>query len=87
MLYQTETSITIKKNIMKTLVTYIGTKKLSAGHFEVNIYGKNEFIGSFETNDSTLIDDISELENGFESELMSFETFEELKEYCLNKIN
>ena len=67
-------------------VTYIGTKKLSAGHFEVNIYGKHEFIGSFETNDSTLVDDISQLENGFENDLMWFENFEELKQFCLNKL-
>lgn len=71
---------------MKT-VNYISTKKIGAGQFEVNVYGDREFIGSFETNDSTLVDDISELENGFESELMNFETFEELKSYCLNKIN
>jgi hypothetical protein len=70
---------------MKT-ITYIGTKKIGAGHFEINIYGNREFFGSFETNDSTLVDDISELENGFESELMNFENFDELKEYCLNKI-
>jgi hypothetical protein len=68
-------------------ITYIGTKKLSAGHFEVNIYGKYEFIGSFETNDATLVDDIYKLENGFESELMWFENFEELKQFCLNKLN
>ena len=71
---------------MKT-VNYISTKKLGAGHFEVNVYGDREFLGSFETNDSTLIDDISELENGFEIELMNFEKFEELKQFCLNKIN
>ena len=71
---------------MKT-VNYISTKKIGAGHFEVNVYGDREFLGSFETNDSTLVDDISELENGFESELMNFDTFEDLKDFCLNKIN
>jgi hypothetical protein len=68
-------------------ITYIGTKKLSAGHFEVNVYGNRKFLGSFETNDSMLVDDISELENGVESDLMWFESFEELKQYCLNKLN
>ena len=71
---------------MKT-VSYISTKKTGAGHFEVNVYANREFLGSFETNDSTLVDDISELENGFESELMGFENFDELKNYCLSKIN
>lgn len=72
-------------NIMKK-VTYIGTNKLSAGHFEVNIYAKHEFLGSFKTNDATLVDDISEIENGHESELMNFDNFEDLKNYCLTKI-
>jgi len=71
---------------MKT-VNYISTKKIGAGNFEVNVYGDREFLGSFETNDSTLVDDISELENGYEKEMMNFDTFEELKSYCLNKIN
>ena len=71
---------------MKT-VNYISTKKIGAGQFEVNVYGDREFLGSFETNDSTLVDDISELENGFEKEMMNFETFEELKDLCLAKIN
>lgn len=71
---------------MKT-VNYISTKKIGAGQFEVNVYGDRVFFGSFETNDSTLVDDISELENGFEKEMMNFETFEELKDFCLAKIN
>lgn len=68
-------------------VNYIGTKKLGAGHFEVNVFSKSKFLGSFETNDSTLVDDISEIENGYESELMNFNNFEDLKNYCLTKIN
>jgi hypothetical protein len=68
-------------------INHIGTKKTGAGNFEINIYTKNGFIGSFETNDATLVDDISELENGYEGELMNFETFEELKSYCLTKLN
>ena len=70
---------------MKT-INYISTKKIGAGQFEVNVFAYREFLGSFETNDSTLVDDISELENGYEKELMGFETFEELKDFCLNKI-
>jgi hypothetical protein len=71
---------------MKNSVETIRTKKIGAGQFEVNVYGNREFLGSFETNDSTLVDDISELENGYEKEMMNFETFEELKSYCLSKI-
>lgn len=70
-----------------TTVNYILTRKIGAGNFKVNVYGEREFLGSFLTNDATLVDDISELENGFESELMNFDTFQELKDFCLNKIN
>ena len=79
--------ITTKKLEIINTVTYIGTRKLSAGHFEINVHSKHECLGSFETKDSTLVDDISELEKGFESELMGFETFEELRNFCLSKIN
>ena len=71
---------------MKT-VNYVSTKKIGAGNFEVNVYGDREFLGSFETNDSTLVDDISELENGYEMELINFDSFEDLKRHCLSKIN
>jgi hypothetical protein len=70
---------------MKT-INYISTKKIGAGHFEVNVYGYRKCLGSFKTNDASLVDDISEIDNGFESELMGFETFEELKNFCLSKI-
>jgi hypothetical protein len=79
--------ITNKKIEIMNTVTYIRKRKLSAGHFEINVHSKHECLGSFETNDSTLVDDISELEKGFESELMGFETFEELRNFCLSKIN
>ena len=72
---------------MKNSVTAIRTSKIGAGHFEVNIYGKNGFIGSFETNESWLVDDISEFKNGSETDMTSFENFEELINYCLGKLN
>jgi hypothetical protein len=72
---------------MENSVKAIRTQKIGAGHFEVNIYGKNEFIGSFKTNESWLVDDISEFENGFEKDMTSFENFEELINYCLGKLN
>jgi len=46
----------------------------------------NGTILSIETNDTSLVDDISELENGFESKLTNHETFEEVIADCLNKI-
>jgi hypothetical protein len=58
---------------MENSVKAITTKKIGAGHFE--------------TNESWLVDDISELENGFEKDMTSFENFEELISYCLNKLN
>lgn len=74
---------------MKTQDYKITTKKLNAGHFRVTIFDNNKWeeIGSFETNDATLVDDISELENGVEEELTFHETFEEVVETCLNNLN
>ena len=67
--------------------TTIITKKTGAGHFEVTVMQDHEELGTFETNNMGLIDDIYELNNdGQESDLMDHETFEELAETCLNKL-
>ena len=68
--------------------TTIITKKTGAGHFEVTVMQDHEELGTFETNNMGLIDDIYELNNdGQESNLMDHETFEELVKTCLNKLN
>jgi len=75
---------------MANLNLSIGTKKTGAGHFNVNIFDKNSWkdLGSFETTDMQLIDDIHEMnDDGFESELVMFETFEEIINYCVAKLN
>ena len=69
---------------MKTTIT---TRKKYAGHFEVNIFQDHKFLGTFETTDMQLIDDISELDDGFEHELSMFDTFEEVEEYCIEKLS
>jgi len=67
--------------------TTIITKKTGAGHFEVTVMQDHEELGTFETNNMGLIDDIYELNNdGQESDLMDHETFEEVIENCLNKL-
>lgn len=66
----------------------ITTRKTGEGQFTVTIFDNNKWQekGNFDTTDVSLVDDISELENGFESELSSFDTFNELVEYCLDKL-
>jgi len=67
--------------------TTIITKKTGAGHFEVTVLQDHQELGTFETNNIGLIDDIYELNHhGKESDLMDHETFEELVETCLNKL-
>lgn len=67
--------------------TTILTKKTGAGNFQVTVFENHNELGTFETTDMQLIDDIEEMRNGgFESELMMHETFEEVIETCLNKI-
>ena len=66
--------------------TTIITKKTGAGHFEVTVMQDHNELGTFETNNMGLIDDIYQLNNnGQESDLMDHETFEEVIENCLNK--
>ena len=69
---------------MKTIII---TKETGAGHFEVTVMQDHNELGTFETNNMGLIDDIYELNNdGQESDLMDHETFKELVETCLNKL-
>lgn len=82
-----EVTATLNYKIMTS--TYkITTKKTGAGHFTVTIFNnkKWEEKGSFETTDAGLIDDLDQLENGFESELLSFDTFNELIQDCLHRL-
>jgi len=65
----------------------IGVKKTGAGHYDVLVWQGSDYIGEFETTDMQLIDDISELDNGFEEELVDFDSFSELKNYVLSKVN
>lgn len=68
---------------MKTL----SATKIGSGQFEINCFENNNLLGTFETNDAQLFDDVQEMRNdGFESELMTCETFEELVNGCFNKL-
>ena len=64
------------------------TKKTGAGHYEVIVIVDFEEKGRFNLTDMQILSDIEEMKNdGFESELSHFETFEEVKQYCLNKVS
>lgn len=63
-------------------------QKIGFGIYLVKIYSDSIEIGMFKTTDAQLIDDISEMNsNGFENDLIMFESFDELCSYCLEKIN
>ena len=61
----------------------ITTKKTTSGHFKVIVFDVKEWveIGSFNTTDPQLIDDIEDMDN-----LTMFDNVDELKEYCINLI-
>jgi len=62
----------------------IYTKKTGAGHYSVEVERDFKLIGKFDTVDMQLIDDIHEMKNdGFESELVMHDSFEEVKENVL----
>ena len=68
--------------------TTIITRKTGAGHFKVIVMQDHNELGTFETNDMQLIDDIQEMNSdGFEHELEMHETFEEVIDTCLSKLN
>jgi hypothetical protein len=61
-------------------------KKTGAGHYEVTVMQNGTLIGSFETTDMDLIADIQERnEDGHESYLMGFETFQQVDDFCIEK--
>ena len=73
----------------------IYTKQLNSGHYRIDVVksftDKNQTavmsIGSFETTDMQILDDIKELINdGFETNLVWFETFKEIENYVLKQI-
>lgn len=70
---------------MKTTVII---KKTGAGHYNVTVMQDYNELGTFETTDMQLIDDISEMQNdGFEHELIMHETFEEVLTTCIKRLN
>jgi len=76
----------IKNNIMRIFL-----KKTGAGYYRVDVIQNqctiDEIESSFTTTDMQLIDDIQEMKNdGFESELVMHDNFDEVKETILNKI-
>jgi len=71
---------------MKTLTA----TKIGSGTFEINVFENNNLLGTFETNNASLYDDICEMNDETlqnENELMTCETFDELIEDCCNKLN
>lgn len=68
------------------MITLTATK-IGAGQFEINCFENNNLIGTFDTNDAQLFDEVQEMRSdGFEHELMTCETFEELVINCFNKL-
>ena len=67
--------------------TNIITKPLGRGHYKVIVTQDHEEKGSFVTTDAQLIDDINEMKNdGWEHNLIMHDSFEEVIENCLSKI-
>ena len=69
---------------MKTLIN----KKTGAGHYEITVMENHFELGKFETTDMDLVSLIDEYRQfGSIDENDKFENFEEMYEYCKNKIN
>tara|TARA_R110002020_G_scaffold328611_2_gene544606 strand:+ start:69 stop:452 length:384 start_codon:yes stop_codon:yes gene_type:complete len=67
----------------------IGTRKIESGHFKVIVFNNDlhELVGYFKTNDMQLIDDISSMHDFCkESELLMFDSFQELKYFCFKEV-
>ena len=61
--------------------------KKSSGNYDVTVTRFAHEIGTFNTNDMQLIDDISEMNNhGNEDNLFVFESFDDLIEHCLIQV-
>lgn len=68
--------------------TTIITKKTGAGHYQVTVFQDHNELGTFETNDMQLIDDIQEVQqDGFEQHLEMHETFEDVITTCIKNVN
>jgi len=68
--------------------TKITTTKTGAGHFKVGVIHNRKFMGEFETTDMQLIDDVHEMNSdGFEDELMMFDSFEDVETHCIKQMN
>lgn len=65
----------------------INTRSTGYGHCNVIVTKDFDQIGIFETTDAQLIDDINVMNrDGFESDLINHDTFEEVQETVLSKI-
>jgi len=65
----------------------IQTFKTGAGHFNVTISNNDKEI-TFPTTNMQIIDDLHEYRNdGFEKELVHFDSFEEIEQWANNKLN
>ena len=65
----------------------INTRSTGYGHCNVIVTKDFDQIGIFETTDVQLIDDINVMNrDGFESDLINHDTFEEVQETVLSKI-
>ena len=70
---------------MKNISIY--TKQISYGRYKVEVVKDFNTLGTFETTEMQLIDDIKTMKNGdFEHQLVMCDTFNEVKETCLNKL-
>ena len=72
---------------MKKENIQISVKKTGYGNYDVTVYENHEVKGTFHTTNAQLIDDINEMNSdGFEQELVSHETFDEVVEHCLQML-
>jgi len=70
---------------MSEIKTTIITKQTGSGHYKVSLIQNHECIGEFETTDMQLIDDIDEIDNGFERELIMHDNFNEVLNTCIER--
>lgn len=65
----------------------IYTKQLNSGHYRIDVVKDFTDIGSFETTDMQILEDIREMNNdGFETNLVWFDTFKEIDNYVLKQL-
>lgn len=63
-------------------------KKTGYGHYRIYILKDYEELGYFDTTDAEIFDDVNEMNNdGFEKDLVKFESFDEIIQFCFNKLN